>query len=92
MGDRTALTRRGGAVYNTNCIACHHRDPGQEGGLGPPIAGASRELVEARVLRAQYPPGYLPKADTRLMIPLPHLENDIDALVAFLAQAQEEGS
>ena len=79
------LVARGELIYNVNCIACHHRDPAQDGGLGPPIAGASFELLEARVLRAEYPPGYEPKADTRLMIPLPHLEPEIKALAAFLA-------
>lgn len=79
------LVARGERIYNVNCIACHHRDPTQDGGLGPPIAGSSRELIEARVLRGEYPPGYTPKADTTLMIPLPHLDSEIDALSAFLA-------
>lgn len=79
------LIARGERIYNINCIACHHRDPTQDGGLGPPIAGSSRELLEARVLRGEYPPGYTPKTDTKLMIPLPHLEPEIDALTAFLA-------
>jgi mono/diheme cytochrome c family protein len=81
----TDLASRGERIYNVNCIACHHRDPTQDGGLGPPIAGSSRELIEARVIRGEYPPGYTPKADTRLMIPLPHLEPELDALAAFLA-------
>ena len=79
------LVTRGERIYNVNCIACHHRDPSRDGGLGPPIAGASFELLEARVLRAAYPPGYAPKSDTRLMVPLPHLEPEIEALTAFLA-------
>lgn len=78
------LVSRGERIYNVNCIACHHRDPSQDGGLGPPVAGSSRELIEARVMRGEYPPGYTPKADTRLMIPLPHLEPELDALAAFL--------
>jgi len=82
---RVDLVARGERIYNVNCIACHHRDPTQDGGLGPPIAGSSRELVEARVLRGEYPPGYTPRTDTRLMIPLPHLEPEIDALTSFLA-------
>lgn len=81
------LVKRGERIYNINCIACHHRNPTQDGGLGPAIAGASYELVEARVVRGEYPPGYTPKSDTRLMIPLPHLEPEIEALTVFLAQA-----
>ena len=84
------LIARGERVYNVNCIACHHRDPRQDGGLGPPVAGASRELLEARVLRAEYPPGYTPKQDTRLMVPLKHLEPEIEALTAFLATFESE--
>ena len=84
-GGETDLASRGERIYNVNCIACHHRDPTQDGGLGPPVAGSSRELLEARVMRGEYPPGYTPKADTRLMIALPHLEPELDALTAFLA-------
>lgn len=82
------LVARGERVYNVNCIACHHRDPTQDGGLGPAVAGSSRELVEARVLRAEYPPGYTPKSDTRLMVALKHLEPEIDALTAYLNSVQ----
>lgn len=78
------LYERGRSVYMANCTACHGMDPTQPGGLGPPIAGASRELVEARVLHAAYPEGYTPKRDTKLMVALPHLKDEIDALTAFL--------
>ena len=81
-----ALVKRGGGVYQGNCIACHNTNPSIEGGVGPAIAGASRELIEARVIRGEYPEGYTPKRDTNLMIALPYLEPDIDALAAFLAQ------
>lgn len=80
------LVRRGERIYKVNCIARHHRDPTQDGGLGPAIAGASFELLEARVLRAEYPPGHTPIQDTRLMVPLAHLEPEIAALTAFLDQ------
>ncbi len=82
-----ALATRGRSVYMAYCIACHHPDPTKPGGLGPPNAGASRELLEAKVLRGEYPPGYLPLRDTNAMIPLPHLEGEIEALTIFLAQA-----
>jgi mono/diheme cytochrome c family protein len=82
-----ALGVRGRQIYMSNCIVCHNPDPNQAGALGPDIAGSSRELVEARVLRNEYPEGYRPKRETRAMIPLPHLEPEIDALVAFLGEA-----
>lgn len=80
------LVARGRTVYQTNCIACHNPDPTQTGSLGPEITGSSRELLEARILHGEYPEGYEPKRETQQMIPLPHLEADLDALAAFLDQ------
>ncbi|MBW2382711.1 MAG: hypothetical protein JRG92_03705 [Deltaproteobacteria bacterium] len=80
------LIARGRSVYMGSCTACHNINPNQDGSLGPAITGASRELVEARVLRNAYPDGYTPKRTTTLMVALPYLENDIDALTAFLAE------
>jgi mono/diheme cytochrome c family protein len=86
------LVERGQRVYMANCIACHNPDPTQAGGIGPDVAGSSKELIEARVLRAEYPPGYKPKRDTHAMIALPFLKDDIDALAAFLGQAGGAGA
>jgi mono/diheme cytochrome c family protein len=76
---------RGRVVYATQCTACHNTDPAVAGALGPEVKGASRELIEARVLRASYPPGYTPKRTTTQMVPMPHLATNIDDLVAYLA-------
>ena len=62
-------------------------DPAKTGTLGPPVAGSSRELVDARVLRVAYPPGYQPKRPTTLMQPMPDLAGSIDDITAFLARA-----
>jgi mono/diheme cytochrome c family protein len=86
QGDLTTLVKRGRATYTANCIACHNPDPSQDGGIGPSVAGSSVELLEARIMRNEYPQGYQPKRDTKAMIPLPYLEKDIPALAAFLAQ------
>lgn len=86
-GDQTPA-ERGRQVYVANCIACHHQDPSREGTLGPAVAGASLELLEARILRAEYPPGYEPKRDSNLMPAMPYLKNDIPALAAYLAEAE----
>lgn len=75
---------RGRQVYLAQCIACHNSDPSRDGPLGPAIKGSSRELLEARVLRVEYPPGYTPKRRTTIMKPMPQLAASIDDLAAFL--------
>lgn len=82
----SATGREGWRAYRMFCGACHAPDPNDDVALGPPIAGASRELLEARLLRGGYPAGYQPKRDTRIMPAHPHLARDIDALTAFLAE------
>ena len=76
---------RGKQVYQSVCIACHAYDPTQDGAAGPALAGSSLELLEAKVLRNEYPPGYTPKRATGNMVPLPHLEKDLPSLAAYLA-------
>ncbi|MDP3938444.1 MAG: cytochrome c, partial [Deltaproteobacteria bacterium] len=77
---------RGRRVYKVNCIVCHNADPSLPGAVGPAIKGSPRELVEARVLRAEYPSGYTPQRESKLMPAQPHLGKDIDDLAAFLAE------
>jgi hypothetical protein len=48
------------------------------------VRGASRELLEARILRGAYPPGYTPKRPSAIMQPMPHLAGSLDDLAAFL--------
>ena len=75
---------RGREIYMTSCIACHSPNPAQPGALGPELKGASRELIEARVLRADYPAGYKPKRTTRQMVKMPQLAQSIEDLAAYL--------
>jgi mono/diheme cytochrome c family protein len=77
---------RGRAIYLSNCAACHNPDPSKDGSVGPAIKSASRELIEARVMRASYPPGYKPKRNTTAMPAQPYLEKSMPDLVAFLNQ------
>ena len=74
----------GRKAYVANCTVCHNQDPTKDGSVGPAIAGSSVELVEARVLRAEYPPGYTPKRDSHLMPAQPFLKADVPALAAYL--------
>ena len=82
--DGNALVDRGRAVYVANCTACHNPNPSLPGGLGPDVGGSSIELLEARLLHTTYPPGYTPKRDSRVMMALPYLKDDIPALAAYL--------
>lgn len=75
---------RGRQVYLAQCISCHNPDPSKVGPLAPPIKGASRELLEARVVRGTYPPGYTPKQASTVMQPMPQLASAIPDLAAFL--------
>lgn len=78
------LAEKGKRLYLSHCIACHSADPTKSGSLGPEIWGSSKELLSARILRAEYPPGYKPKRDTKVMTPFPYLGADIDAFHAYL--------
>jgi len=86
-GEQTPLSpsaERGRQVYLAQCVSCHGPEPGRDGPLGPAVKGASRELLEARIVRGSYPPGYTPKRPTRIMPPLPALAADVPALADYL--------
>jgi len=75
---------RGRQVYLAHCIACHNTDPTQPGSLGPPIKGSPRDLLEAKVVKGTYPPGYTPKRPTKVMVPIPAVAPDVAALAEYL--------
>lgn len=83
-GSPEDLALRGKAVYETSCTACHNSDPKKDGSLGPAVVGSSLALIERRVVYGDYPQDYQPKRDSRLMVKLPHLKQDIPALHAYL--------
>ena len=83
---RAAARERGRKIYENVCIACHNGDPTQPGSLGPEVAGASLELLEARVLRAEYPPGYTPLRPSHAMPKYEYLNDRIGDLAAYLQQ------
>ena len=75
---------RGEQVYLAECTACHNSDPAKDGPVGPAIKGSSQKLLEARILRASYPPGYTPKRTTAIMPPQPKFAAKISDLATFL--------
>jgi len=83
-GGESTPAERGKLVYAANCTACHNADPAKDGTIGPAIAGSSLELVRARVMKAEYPPGYTPKRDSHLMPAQPFLSADVPDLAAYL--------
>ena len=76
---------RGEKIYRNICVVCHDADPNQPGPLGPAVAGASRELLEAKLLRGEYPAGYTPQRNTQQMPRFEFLEPNLDDIAAFLA-------
>lgn len=81
---QAALLKQGRAAYQADCAVCHNPDPTQPGAVAPEVAGSSLELLTAKVLRNEYPPGYTPKRDTQGMFALVHREPDLPALEAYL--------
>jgi mono/diheme cytochrome c family protein len=82
---KNAAVERGRAVYVANCVACHNSDPSKDGPIGPAIKASPPELIQYRVLRTEYPPGYKPKRTTNLMPTFPYLKDEIPYLVAYLS-------
>jgi len=83
-GDADDPVARGRSAYLASCVACHNPNPKLAGPIGPAVAGSSLELLTAKVLRNEYPPGYTPKRATSAMVPLAHLEPDLADLAAYL--------
>jgi len=80
-----AAAARGKTVYDNVCTACHSRDPREDGALGPRVAGASQELLEAKVLRGVYPPSFVPKLPSAAMPKYEYLAGSMGDVAAYLA-------
>ena len=74
----------GKRLYAVHCTACHAPDPKKDGAVGPAIWGSSLELLERRLVHGDYPPGYTPKRNTKVMVILPMLKDQIPNLHAYL--------
>jgi mono/diheme cytochrome c family protein len=84
------LALEGEKVYQNVCIACHNGNPNLDGALGPANAGSSQELLEAKVLRGEYPPGYTPKRPGSTTMPrFEFLADKIPAIAAYLGEVAE---
>ena len=81
---RDALAERGRQVYLAQCIQCHNANPALAGPVWPPVKGGSQELLDAKIVRGEYPPGYKPQRPTKVMPPQPTLAPDVPALAAYL--------
>lgn len=79
-----APAEEGKRLYATHCTACHAADPKKEGAVGPAIWGSSAELLERRLVHGDYPAGYAPKRQTKIMTLLPFLKDQIPNLHAYL--------
>lgn len=75
---------KGQQMWLAHCVACHNADPAKDGPIGPAVNGSSPALLEAKVLRGDYPPGHKPKRETKVMPPRPDLAPNLPDLVAFL--------
>ena len=76
---------RGKHYYKNVCVACHNGDPNVDGTLGPALASTPLEVIEAKVMRREYPAGYTPKRESRSMPEFPFLEPELPAIAAYLA-------
>jgi mono/diheme cytochrome c family protein len=86
--DASAAVESGRAVYTNVCVVCHHADPRERGALGPPLAGAALELLEAKVLRGEYPPGYTPKQAGATMPRYEFVAPKLADVAAYLASVE----
>src|SRR5262245_31612305 len=88
-GADAAAAARGRTVYENVCTACHNRDPREPGALGPELVGASLALIEAKVLRNEYPPGYAPKRPGATMPKYEYLAPNLADVAAYLASVAQ---
>jgi mono/diheme cytochrome c family protein len=93
-GDRlSAAAERGRDAFAAFCASCHNlRDPFAAGINGPAVAGASAELLHAKVVLGEDLPGREPPPWPTKMPAQPVLAERIPDLAAFLAEVQSPKS
>ena len=75
---------KGKVVYYANCTSCHNYNPKKPGSIGPEIYGSSIELLTNKILYGKYPENYQAKRTSGIMPLLPHLNQQISNIHAFL--------
>ena len=87
-GGELDAVARGEHYYQNVCIACHSGDPNADGTLGPALAGTPLAVIEAKVMRGEYPEGYTPKRETATMPRFEFLGPELSNIAAYLASVQ----
>ena len=75
---------KGKTVYYANCTSCHNYKPKKPGSVGPDVYGSSKELLTNKILYGKYPENYQAKRTSGIMPLLPHLNQQISNIHAFL--------
>lgn len=79
---------KGKAIYLSQCIKCHNKDPNVKGPIGPELMDAPLEVMQAKVLTGRYPEvlpeGFVPKRKTKAMTKLPQYAKDVPSLHAYV--------
>jgi cytochrome c2 len=75
---------KGKVVYYANCTSCHNYNPKKPGSIGPEVYGSSIELLTKKILYGKYPENYQAKRTSGIMPLLPHLNQQISNIHAFL--------
>ena len=75
---------KGRTVYFANCVSCHNNNPKKPGSLGPEVYGVSTDVLTQKIISGKYPENYSPKRTSKIMPLLPHLNNEISNLHAFI--------
>jgi len=89
-----ATLDRGKRIYLSTCIQCHNKDPNVKGPIGPEMVDAPLEVMTSKVMTGQYPAtlpaGFVPKRKTKAMRKLPHLQEDIPAIYAWVQSVKKK--
>ena len=80
----TADIEKGRTVYFANCVSCHNSNPKKPGSIGPEINGVPIDVLTKKIISGTYPDNYKPKRTSKIMPLMPHLNNEISNLHAFI--------
>ena len=75
---------KGRTVYFANCVSCHNRNPKKPGSIGPELYGVPIYVLTQKIISGTYPENYRPKKHSKIMPLMPHLNNKITNLHAFI--------